>query len=174
MVLFIIPSHYRAGCAAVIQKVNCPLGLWTELPFNLYSIKYFLVSLICLSLFVGFGARAEERYSKWGGNDTNLDALVEHLNELIDAAEKLRAADPRLLRDLRDAIAEYGGSGSANQTSAASQSEAVPDLPPQILVRMFSKMAISPATRPRRWWKGVSILIRASASEALSPSRRPR
>jgi hypothetical protein len=42
-----------------------------------------MFSLICLSLFFGFGAGAEEHYLEWGGNDTNLDVLVEHLNELI-------------------------------------------------------------------------------------------
>ncbi len=94
-------------------------------------MKYLFVSLLCLSLFAGFGANAEERYSEWGGSDAKLDALVERLNELIDSAEKARAADPRLLQDLRDAIEEHGGS----ETAAAPEPEAVPELPPQILVR---------------------------------------
>ena len=58
--------------------------------------------------------------------DGKYDALVERLHELIDAAEKSRAADPRLLRDLRDAIADH--------TTAAPEPEVAPDLPPQILV----------------------------------------
>jgi hypothetical protein len=58
--------------------------------------------------------------------DGKYDALVERLHELIDAAEKSRAADPRLLRDLRDAIADH--------TTAAPEPEVAPDLPPQIFV----------------------------------------
>ena len=59
-------------------------------------MRYVLISILCLSLFASFGARAEERYSEWGGSDAKYDALVERLNELIDSAEKSRAADPRL------------------------------------------------------------------------------
>jgi hypothetical protein len=137
-------------------------------------MKYFLVSLICLSLFVGFGARAEERYSEWGGNDTNLDALVEHLNELIDAAEKSRAADPRLLRDLRDVLPNMAAVVAQIRPAPHRNQRRYLTCHRKFLCAMISKMAISPATRPGRWWKGVSILIRASALEALSPSRRPQ
>ena len=94
-------------------------------------MKYLFVSLVCLSLFASFGARAEERYSEWGSNDAKYDALVERLNELIDSAEKARAADPRLLQDLREALEEHGGGAVA----AAAEPEAEPQLPPQILVR---------------------------------------
>ena len=82
--------------------------------------------MLCVFLAAGAGARAEERYSEWGGGDEKYDALVERLNELIDAAEKSRAADPRLLRDLRDAIAAH--------TAAAPEAEQAPALPPQKLV----------------------------------------
>ncbi len=93
-------------------------------------MRYVLISILCLSLFASFGARAEERYSEWGGSDAKYDALVERLNELIDSAEKSRAADPRLLQDLRDAIVDHSGSAVA----AAPEPEAAPELPPQILV----------------------------------------
>ncbi len=90
------------------------------------AVKFILVSMLCVFLAAGAGARAEERYSEWGGGDEKYDALVERLYELIDAAEKSRAADPRLLRDLRDAIADH--------TAAAPKDEPVPALPPQKLV----------------------------------------
>ena len=59
-------------------------------------MRMVVVSILCAFLVVGAGARAEERYSEWGGGDEKYDALVERLHELIDAAEKARAADPRL------------------------------------------------------------------------------
>lgn len=93
-------------------------------------MRYILVSVLCLALFAGLGARAAERYSEWGG-DAKYDALVERLNELIDAAEKARAADPRLLQDLRDAIAEHGASTAAVEP----EHESALELPPQILLR---------------------------------------
>jgi len=39
------------------------------LPYFTFVMKYALVSILCLSLFAGFGANTEERYSEWGGND---------------------------------------------------------------------------------------------------------
>lgn len=89
-------------------------------------MRFVVVSMLCVFLVAGAGARAAEKYSEWGGGDEKYDALVERLHELIDAAEKSRAADPRLLRDLRDAIADH--------TAAAPEPEVAPDLPPQILV----------------------------------------
>ena len=37
------------------------------------------------------------------------DALVEEVNDLIDAAERARAADPKFLEDLRQALEDYQG-----------------------------------------------------------------
>ena len=37
------------------------------------------------------------------------DALVEEVTELIDAAERARAADPKFLEDLRQALEDYQG-----------------------------------------------------------------
>lgn len=82
--------------------------------------------MLCVFLVAGGSARAEERYSEWGGGDEKYDALVDRLHELIDAAEKSRAADPILLRDLRNAIAEH--------TAAAPKAEPAPTLPSQKLV----------------------------------------
>ena len=89
-------------------------------------MRIVLAAVLCAFLFAGAGVRADEHYSEWGGGDKQYDALVERLNELIDGAEKARAADPRLLQDLRDAIADH--------TAAAPEPEPAPDLPPQKLV----------------------------------------
>ena len=52
---------------------------------------------------------ADTRYSEWTGSQTvaNVDQLVDRLSKLIDNAERQRAADPRFLRDLRDALDDY-------------------------------------------------------------------
>lgn len=52
---------------------------------------------------------ADTRYSEWSGSQTvaNVDQLVDRLNKLIENAERQRAADPRFLRDLRDALDDY-------------------------------------------------------------------
>ena len=63
-------------------------------------MRIVLAAVLCAFLFAGAGVRADEHYSEWGGGDKQYDALVERLNELIDGAEKARAADPRLLQDL--------------------------------------------------------------------------
>ena len=89
-------------------------------------MRFVLAAILCAFLFAGAGARADEHYSEWGGGDKQYDALVERLNELIDGAEKTRAADPRLLQDLRDAIADH--------PAAAPEPEPALDLPPQKLV----------------------------------------
>ena len=81
-------------------------------------------------LIAGTSVRATDHYSEWGGGDEKYDALLDRLHELIDVAEKARAADPRLLQDLRDSIVEHFGAVAAS----ASEPEPEPDLPPQILV----------------------------------------
>ena len=116
------------------------------------TVKFIIVSMICVFLTAGTGAWAEERYSEWGGGDEKYDALVERLQELIDAAEKSRAADPRLLRDLRDAIAQH--------TAAAPEAEPEPALPQQTLVHDILVTATLPAIRPGQWSKGDSASIR--------------
>ncbi len=51
---------------------------------------------------------AEQRYSAWpdpsrdAPGDNRLQELIDALGALVDEAERARAADPRLLRDLRD------------------------------------------------------------------------
>jgi len=50
---------------------------------------------------------AESEYSTWGDDNGPSDDLVNRLNELIDEAEKARAADPRFLRDLREALESH-------------------------------------------------------------------
>ncbi len=93
-------------------------------------MRLLFATLLCVLLIAGTSARASDHYSEWGGGDEKLDALVDRLHELIDGAEKARAADPRLLQDLRDAIAEHSGAAAAS----APEPEPEPDLPPQILV----------------------------------------
>ena len=59
------------------------------------------------------GADEEERYSEWrgdaaeGAEEGAAQALARALEALIDEAERARAADPRFLQDLRDAIAAH-------------------------------------------------------------------
>ena len=59
------------------------------------------------------GADEEERYSEWrgdaaeGAEEGAAQTLVRALEALIDEAERARAADPRFLQDLRDAIAAH-------------------------------------------------------------------
>lgn len=53
------------------------------------------------------GRAAENRYNTWGGGDDATETLIERLNTLIDDAERARAADPRFLRDLREALDDY-------------------------------------------------------------------
>ena len=72
------------------------------------------------------GAWAKERYSQWSAGDEKYDALLKRLNKLTTVAEKSSAADPRLLRELRDAI--------VSRTVAAPEVEPAPALPPQKLV----------------------------------------
>ena len=50
-----------------------------------------VVSIICAFLVVGAGARAEERYSEWGGSDAKYDAIAEHG---ATAPEPVREAEP--------------------------------------------------------------------------------
>ena len=66
------------------------------------------------TLTMGAAAQAadEPRYQAWQGNDAATAALVERLNGLIDGAERVRAADPNFLADLRAAI---DGAGSFAQ-----------------------------------------------------------
>lgn len=56
------------------------------------------------------GADEKERYSEWrrdAAEDDAAQALARELEALIDEAERARAADPRFLQDLRDAIAAH-------------------------------------------------------------------
>ncbi len=55
---------------------------------------------------------ADVRYSEWKGSQTvaSTEELIQRLNTLIDTAERQRAADPRFLEDLRDALDAYGTS----------------------------------------------------------------
>ena len=59
------------------------------------------------------GADEKERYAEWRGDaaesteESAAQALVRTLEALIDEAERARAADPRFLQDLRDAIAAH-------------------------------------------------------------------
>ena len=53
---------------------------------------------------VAVQADDETRYQTWQGDDTATAALVERLNQLIDDAERARAADPNFLADLRVTI----------------------------------------------------------------------
>ena len=61
------------------------------------------------------GADEKERYSEWRGDAAEDDAaraLARELEALIDEAERARAADPRFLQDLRDAIAAHAAASA--------------------------------------------------------------
>lgn len=77
-----------------------------------------LLASLLLSIALALPAAAagtdeEERYSEWRGDAAEgaeegvAQALVRALEALIDEAERARAADPRFLQDLRDAIAAH-------------------------------------------------------------------
>ncbi len=75
---------------------------------------FFLVAAAAVFVFAAPALADEEsRYSEWqaedgvaGGNEA-LEALARDLEALIDDAERMRAADPRFLQDLREKIATY-------------------------------------------------------------------
>jgi hypothetical protein len=47
-------------------------------------------------------------YQTWRGEDQKLEEMLKELEQLIDKAERARAADPKFLRDLRDLGGRYG------------------------------------------------------------------
>lgn len=64
-----------------------------------------------LSLSVGIGGAfaQDTKYQPWGDSDVSEDVakLVGDLEDLIDQAERDRAADPQFLEDLRAVLADY-------------------------------------------------------------------
>ncbi len=77
-------------------------------------IRKHLSALIVLCFSAGIvglpAVQAEEnRYGSWqeGGAGGDVQQLVEELRKLVDEAERARAADPRLLRDLRALAGRY-------------------------------------------------------------------
>ena len=81
------------------------------MPHRLFAL---LLSIALALPAAAAGADEEERYSEWrgdaaeGAEEGAAQALVRALEALIDEAERARAADPRFLQDLRDAIAAHG------------------------------------------------------------------
>ena len=62
------------------------------------------LTLLCLT--ANGSAQQTTRYGQWqAGNDSQ--HMLEELRELVDEAERARAADRRFLRDLRDLIRQY-------------------------------------------------------------------
>jgi hypothetical protein len=88
----LINAYARQGRSAIMKTVAALIT----------AIALSTTSITALSA-------AETRYSEWSGAQTvaSSDQLVERLNRLIDNAEKQRAADPRFLRDLRNALDSY-------------------------------------------------------------------
>jgi len=67
-----------------------------------------ILILICCALFALPGLAADApRYGAWEQDGDRAQDLVEELRRLVDEAERARAADPRLLRDLRDLAGRY-------------------------------------------------------------------
>ena len=52
-------------------------------------------------------AQAQSRYGSWRQEPNKLDSIVQDLRNLIDEADRARAADPRFLRDLRALANKY-------------------------------------------------------------------
>ena len=79
-----------------------------------YRLLVLLLSIALALPAATAGADEKERYSEWRGDAAEDDAaddaaraLARELEALIDEAERVRAADPRFLQDLRDAIAAH-------------------------------------------------------------------
>jgi len=65
--------------------------------------------LICCALFAHPALAADApRYGAWEQDGDRTQDLVQELQRLVDEAERARAADPRLLRDLRELAGRYG------------------------------------------------------------------
>lgn len=74
--------------------------------------KSLLLGGVCaMGLGVGaaFAQDSTTKYQQWGADEGSADveALIGDLEELIDQAERDRAADPQFLEDLRDVLADY-------------------------------------------------------------------
>jgi len=64
--------------------------------------------LICCALFALPALAADApRYDAWEQSGDRAQDLVQELQRLVDEAERARAADPRLLRDLRELAGRY-------------------------------------------------------------------
>jgi hypothetical protein len=72
-----------------------------------------MFAVLAVAVFFGWAAGANDAsaqqsgYSKWSdptapNADSRLQGFVDKLNALVDEAERVRAADPNFLRDLRD------------------------------------------------------------------------
>ena len=73
-----------------------------------------IIVLLSFLLLLSVSAFAQTKYSEWSDPDGKNDGkLIERLNELIDQAEKARAADPAFLRDLRDLARGYSAQPQA-------------------------------------------------------------
>ncbi len=72
-----------------------------------------LLTLLFVLFVTSLPAQAQTRYSAWSDPDQKNNAkLIERLNQLIDRAEKDRAANPAFLRDLRDLTRGYAATAA--------------------------------------------------------------
>ncbi len=83
--------------------------------FTLRRILFATTLMAALPMLPG-AAHAENRYGTWSpptaGPAATTEGLLKDLKALVDEAEKARAADGVFLRDLRDLMARYAGTGS--------------------------------------------------------------
>ncbi len=77
-----------------------------------------IIAIFVMAILVYGTAQAQSRYSTWSdpNNPTtagteNLGKMVDELRQMVDEAERARAADPQFLRDLKSLADKYGGAG---------------------------------------------------------------
>ena len=74
-------------------------------------LAYLLSTLLCLSTSLASAAESDSGYQAWQGStpaaDGSVESLVKELNELVDQAERARAADRNFLSDLRALADRY-------------------------------------------------------------------
>lgn len=71
--------------------------------FRKSLVPTLLITMLALPTMV----MATDRYREWSPQSNSLQSFIDKLNQLIDDAEKARAADRYFLRDLRNLVREY-------------------------------------------------------------------